>query len=294
MSLLDHLRLTPALDRLAFLLDGLAGTPNWQLGDALDPGFVAAIAPIDFAELTKRRSRSLAPLTVVAIESLDWTARARLLHPNGSRQVLTCTVAELPPHRITATSLQPEIPDNLTPRLAADTSVPVTGEQRLVVVAGVPGSGKSTLADALGRRLAVPVFSLDWLLGALTPFGGRHLDDLLLLGYEQLVTLAFRQLSAGQSAILDGPFEDEATRERVRALGGAALRVILCRCSDTEAHRSRLSGRKRGIPGWHDAGDWADVTHRLAEFPPWPEALLLDTSDTPDAILARAVSFVGA
>ena len=294
MSLLDHLRATPALDRLAFLLDGLAGTPNWQLGDALDPGFVAAIAPIDFAELTKRRSRSLAPLTVIAIESPGWTARARLLHPDGSRQVLTCTVADLPPHRITSTSLQPEIPDNLAPRLAADLSVPMTPEQRLVVVAGVPGSGKSTLADALGRRLGVPVFSLDWLLGALTPFGGRHLDDLLLLGYEQLVTLAFRQLSAGQSAVLDGPFEDEGTRARLRALAGTGLRVIVCRCSDTAAHRSRLLQRKRDIPGWHDAGDWTDVTRRTAEFPPWPEAMLLDTSDTPDAILATATSYVEA
>jgi hypothetical protein len=58
------------------------------------------------------------------------------------------------------------------------------------------------------------VFAVDWLLGSLTPFGGYHLDDLFGIGAELLTTLAFRQLELGQSAILDFPAEDLATRIR--------------------------------------------------------------------------------
>jgi hypothetical protein len=47
--------------------------------------------------------------------------------------------------------------------------------------------------------------------------------------------------------------------------------------TDRELHRARLEGRERGIPGWHDAGNWANVERRLAEFPPWTgEVLTID------------------
>lgn len=44
----------------------------------------------------------------------------------------------------------------------------------LIVLAGLPGTGKSTLAETIGRILHIPVFSLDWLLGALTPLSDSH------------------------------------------------------------------------------------------------------------------------
>lgn len=100
------------------------------------------------------------------------------------------------------------------------------------------------------------------------------------MGGELLTTLAYRQLALGQSAILDFPAEDLATRTRWRSLAGAAgaeFRVVVCVCSDRELHRARLEGRQRGIPGWHDAGHWANVERRRAEFPPWSgEVLTID------------------
>jgi predicted kinase len=114
----------------------------------------------------------------------------------------------------------------------------------------------------------------------LTPFGGYHLDEAFGIGGELLTTLAFRQLALGQSAILDFPAEDLATRTRWRTLAsaaGAEFLVVVCVCSDRELHRARLESRERGIPGWHEGGNWANVERRLARFPPWTgEALTVD------------------
>ncbi|HEV2886279.1 MAG TPA: AAA family ATPase [Jatrophihabitans sp.] len=289
---------TAALHRLEWVLDGLNAAVGWghDAAAVLDAGFLQAIAPVDYAELTGRRAHDFAPVSVTAVEVGEHTARARLdNHADGARYWLTCTVAPDPPHRIVSTSLQAEIPDGLTPRLPTDfTGRPINAQWpgRLIVFAGVPGAGKSTLADAVGHRLGVPVFAIDWLLGALTPFGGGHLDQPLDVGYEQLTTLALRQLSAGQSAILDAPVEDERVRHRwstLAAAAGTSLVAFVTVCGDPAVHRRRLATRDRGIPGWHQGGDWADVTRRLASFPAWPGAVVLDTRHPLDDLVATVL-----
>jgi hypothetical protein len=130
------------------------------------------------------------------------------------------------------------------------------------VFSGLPGAGKSTLAEAAGRALGVPVFAVDWLLGSLTPFGGYHLEELFTMGGELLTT-------------------------------GAQFRVVVCVCSDRELRRTRLEGRERGIPGWHDAGNWANVERRLAEFTPWTgEVLTIDAVQPLSVNLATVLTYV--
>jgi hypothetical protein len=70
------------------------------------------------------------------------------------------------------------------PKAAADSAV-------LIVFGGVPGSGKCAVSERVRATLGVPVFALDWLLGALTPFGMRHHRDLRGIGNELLTTLAY-------------------------------------------------------------------------------------------------------
>jgi predicted kinase len=188
----------------------------------------------------------------------------------------------------------------LTPRLPLrfeGAGAPI--DAQLVVVSGVPGTGKSTVADGIGRALGCPVFSLDWLMGALTPFGGRQRGtELGDIGDELGTTLAYRQLVLGQSAVLDSPAENLAVRERWQTMArslGARFRVVHCICSDDAEHARRLTGRVRGIAGWHDGGRWDIVKPRKDAFVAWSgvdDVLELDAMDDPAENLETAIWFV--
>jgi predicted kinase len=291
-----------ATERLGWILDGLDGQEDWgaDAADVIAPEFAAVAPPGRIVELTRQHSAAFAPVAVVGLDITGNTAKARIRSHDGNIHVVSCTVEPEPPHRITSTWTAGFIPAGLTPRLPMDfTEYPMPRHNdgsRLIIFSGLPGTGKSTLADAVGRRLDVPVFAVDWLLGSLTSFGGYHLDGQWDIGSEILTTLALRQLILGQSAILDHPVEERPTRARWRTLAqrtGSDFKVVVCTCSDLQVHRTRLENRKRGIPGWHETGDWADVQRRLADFPPWPDNVLtVDTAQPHDRNLAAVLDWL--
>jgi predicted kinase len=293
-----------AAERLDWILDGLGGAEDWgeDAAAVLAPEFAAAVTPQRFAEVFRRHAAALAPVSVVGLDLSETRAQARVRARDGETYVIRCAVETEPPHRVTSAWLSGLVPAFAAPRLPLDfTDYPVPARargSRLIVFSGVPGSGKSTVAEATGAALGIPVFAVDWLLGALTPFGGYHLDESWGMGAELLTTLALRQLRLGQSAILDYPLEEPAVRDRWRSLAARAasdFRVIVCVCPDEEEHKRRLAGRKRGIPGWHEGGDWANVQRRLAEFPPWAEDVLTVDTTRPQAdILAAILDYCGA
>jgi hypothetical protein len=164
---------------------------------------------------------------------------------------------------------------------------------QLIVFTGLPGTGKSSLAEAVGRRLGVPFFAKDWIEATLRRCGMG--DDEAstrssgYVSYELLTTLAARQLATGQSVILDSVASFERIRSQWRGLAeryGAEWRVVECICTDEALHRERLTGRQRGIPGWHEL-DWSQVERVKDYFEPWDEdRLVVDTAKT----LARSLS----
>jgi hypothetical protein len=54
-----------------------------------------------------------------------------------------------------------------------------------------------------------------------------------------------------------------------------------------------LEGRERGIPGWHEGGNWANVERRLAQFPTWTgEVLTIDAVQPLAQNLATVLEYV--
>ncbi|WP_375429781.1 AAA family ATPase [uncultured Friedmanniella sp.] len=305
----DLLRAGPAGRRLSWLLDGLNGGWSDQVNAAevMAPEFAAMVSPERYVRVMKERATRLAPVQVVGLDVAEGSAVARFRAADGDLWVARTDVEPDRPHRIVSSYVQRWVPEDLAPALPTDFTVPSrhpgavverpTGatEPLLMVFTGVPGSGKSTLAELLGDQLGIMVFAGDWLLGALSPFGLRHRSDLGVIGEELLVTLAYRELRSGRSAIVDTTTEDPRSRRRWEGLAwtfGARFVAVACTCSDRALHRDRVEHRDRGIPGWHDASDWADVEARLSRLVPWAGAVEVDTAADQDDCVRRVLSVV--
>lgn len=144
----------------------------------------------------------------------------------------------------------------------------------LVLVTGLPGTGKSTMADVAAAELGAPVLGHDWAMSGLRPY--PELQETLDamgrrghrgVGWSILWALARSQLRRDRPVVLDGVAR-AAEVAGCRALArdeGARSFVAMTSCSDAALHRSRIEGRRRGIPGWYEL-DWDNVARARREW----------------------------
>jgi predicted kinase len=136
------------------------------------------------------------------------------------------------------------------------------------------------------------VFSVAWVIGALSRFGLLDRENRGPVAYSVLTMLAQRQLALGQSAALDGMCGRETVREEWRRLAeryGAPFLPIECICSDAQLHRRRIEARDENIPGWPDPG-WEHVQEMSRRYETWSSPrLVIDSvnplSENQDAVL---------
>ena len=82
--------------------------------------------------------------------------------------------------------------------------------------------------------------------------------------------------------------EGEALAERY----GARWAVIECTCADPDLHRSRVEGRRRGIPGWYEL-TWEHVAGSRRHYEPLAgPKLVLDAADPIEANHARVRDYL--
>jgi predicted kinase len=166
----------------------------------------------------------------------------------------------------------------------------------LIVMSGLPGVGKSSIAEALGRRLTVPVLSVDPVEAAMWRAGVGRDQPTGLAAYVVVETLASGILVLGQSVAVDAVNDAHEAREQWRALAlrhRVSLRFIEVVCPDPALHRRRLESRRRGIEGFAEP-TWESVLERRAGFEAWEDdRLVLDSTAPIDANVRKAAAHLG-
>lgn len=200
--------------------------------------------------------------------------------------------------RIRAAQGDPEAAGHAEHHLELAAEHLVQGAVRLVLVGGLPGTGKTTVTAHLAAATGAVTISSDdvraelrgagSIVGAAGVYGeGAYRPAAKALVYSRMLEQARKHLEHGVSVVLDASWTDSDQRARAVALADETHSDLLrlrCVCPRTLA-AERIGARAKGS---------SDATPAIAAAlaavaAPWPEAIVLDTTQPIEASIATAL-----
>ena len=178
------------------------------------------------------------------------------------------------------------------------------GRVRLVLIGGAPATGKTTLGTAIAGRLDWPVLHSDEVrkeLAGIAPSTherpaldtGIYAPEWDVRTYAALCERARERLERGESVVLDASWSDPRFRaQAVRAAQETSSDVVAFRCTaPLEVTNARAAAR---AAAGTDASDAVGETVQTltSRFAPWPDALVVDTSASLDAVTSSVVASI--
>jgi hypothetical protein len=186
---------------------------------------------------------------------------------------------------------EPDAPDLVERYLSITLRHLLTGEPTLVLVGGSPGAGKTTIASRLADRLGAVLMSTDVIRAE---FGApvRYDEAAKAAVYERLIAHAELALSHGESVIADATWSTAAGRVAARACAARTYsRLVELECHAPPALAADRAQRRFELGAGPSAADAAVVQRLARSREPWPTALAVDTSGSPEEAL-RAIAHV--
>ncbi len=172
------------------------------------------------------------------------------------------------------------------------------GEVRLCLVGGLPGSGKSTLSVGLAEHTGAVVISSDrvrreliddgTLTGAVDEYRqGLYSPAAMNTVYSEMLARAHRQLTMGQSVILDATWSESGYRRNAQALclSTSSMLIGMYCSAPLPVAVQRIAMRTESL------SDATATTAAAIEAgqDPWPESVSIDTNIDIDVSIEAAL-----